>query len=205
MDQPVRDYTGQKGPLRQGGRGGGGFGRHPSQGGFNITKQQGLNPPFTNTLANMSSSGKDKAAKNKAGLGNRAPAGAPTGPRGAQRSGQPRQKGEQINQLPRKGRVRQQPMLRLRQGRPRFSVEAKPVGSRKHLFTLFTQDAQAVQQTVFRDVVRLTWWNPKGDDMEPRNQLFFLAEPELRKDMKEFDIFRELLRAYKALIGWVGE
>jgi hypothetical protein len=150
----------------------------------------------------MSSSEKGKAAKNKAELGNKAPAGAPTGPRGAQRSGPPQQKGAQIIQPPREGRV-VQPMLGLRQGRPRFSVEAKPAGSRKHLFILFTQDARAVQQTVFRDVVRLTWWNSKGDDKGPGNQLFFLAEPKLRNDMKEFDIFRELLRAHKALIGWV--
>jgi hypothetical protein len=54
----------------------------------------------------MSSSEKDKAANNKAELGNKAPAGAPTGPRGAQRSGLPQQKGAQINQPRREGRVR---------------------------------------------------------------------------------------------------
>jgi hypothetical protein len=54
----------------------------------------------------MSSREKEKAAKDKVELGNKAPAGAPTGPRGAQRSGPTQQKGAQINQPPREGIAR---------------------------------------------------------------------------------------------------
>jgi hypothetical protein len=71
-NQPVKNYPGRRGPLRQGGRGGGGSGSHPSQGGLKNIKQQGLSQPPTNELANMSSSEKDKAGKDKAELGNRA-------------------------------------------------------------------------------------------------------------------------------------
>jgi hypothetical protein len=121
--------------------------------------------------------------------GNKAPAGQSTGPRGAQR-------GERMRQ----------PMLGLRQGAPRFSVEATsglPVGSKNDLFTLFCEDVHTVQHTIFRDAVRLTWWNSKGDHKESEDWLFFLAEPKARNDLKDFDKVRELLKAHEALRGWV--
>lgn len=181
------------------GYGGGGFGGHPGQGGFTNADQQGLNEPPARMMGNMSSGEEVDEAEQ----GNETPAGKTVGPRGAQRD-EP-QGGAQTNQAPKKGGVRQ-PMLGVRQGVPRFSVEATsglPVGSKKYLFTLFREDARAVQQTIFGDAIRLTWWNSKGDHKEPENRLFFLAEPKSRNDMKEFDKVRELLRAHKALTGWV--
>lgn len=100
-NQLVKNYPGRRGPLRQGGNGGGEPGGHPDRGGLANTDRQGLNQPPNNMLANMRSSEKDKAEHS-----NKAPAGAPTGPRGAQRSGLSQRNGTQINQPPREGRVR---------------------------------------------------------------------------------------------------
>jgi hypothetical protein len=75
-------------------------------GGSTRANPQGINQPPSNMLANMILVEKEKAEEAAKKPASKAPAGAPTGPRGAQRSGPPRQKGAQINQPPREGRVR---------------------------------------------------------------------------------------------------